>query len=559
MTGRRLKAKVFSILLTSIFVLMLTEGIVWAKDPEFRLDMDTLNLQKGTSTNMILSLVNADNAQVVDITGLENFDVVSKSNSTSTRIINGDTTTQVNYIYVIMPKSTGKFTLQGNVRYKGTDYKTNELQVNVSEADKNNTQGEAKEVFVKTLLSNNEIYFGQKVALAYELYSRYNIEDYGFKENVNIKDFITKEIPQDKLKANLEYVNGNKYARYETKKMFISPIKTGKFTIPEYNFQANVSTGDGFFDTSTPVYLKTEAKEITVKPLPQANKPADFSGIVGNLKLESKYSRQEVNYGDSVTLQITASGNCNLDDIKNIVSDNIPGFSVYQTVKNTEESMENNRYNAKKEFEIILVPTKNGNVKIDPMNVSFFNPESGSYEKAEIPGTTITVNGEAPQVQTGNFNPGNSDAKVETVKISQIDYTPKNQGYLTIQLKKDYLLIGSVIFVILVIIVLLVIFMFFRWRKQDKKLQEIYKQIQNTDDRNEIYNLFNNMMKYCFNLSLKASSMNDIKSGLADHKVASPVLELMRYMEDEKQNPGKDGTYLKEKIKEIYKILSTGG
>jgi hypothetical protein len=560
MTGRKFKTKGFSVLLITIFVLLSMGGSVLAKDPEFRLDMDTLNLQKGTSTNLVLSVINANNAQVVDITGLDNFDVVSKSNSTSTRIINGDKTVQINYVYVIMPKTTGKFTLQGIVRYNGTDYKTNQLEVNVSEAG-NNTKGEAKDLFVKTILSSNEIYFGQKTVLSYELYcrSRYNIEDYGFRENVNIKDFISKDIQKDKLKANMEYVDGNKYAKYEVKKTFLSPVKTGKFTIPEYNLQANVSTGDGFFDSYTPVYLKTEAKEITVKPLPQANKPADFSGIVGNLKLETGYSRQEVNYGESITLSITASGNCNLDDVKKIVSDKIPGFSVYQTVKNTEESLENNQYNARKEFEIILVPEKNGKVTLDPMYVSFFNPESGSYEKAEIPGTTITVNGDVPQVQSGNFNPGNSDAKAETIKISQVDYKPKNQGYLTIQLKKDYLLKGSVIFVILIIAAVLFILVFFRWRKQDKKLQGIYRQICNADDKNEIYNLFNDMMKYCFNVSLKASSRNDIEQKLADHKVTLPVLEVMSIMEDDKQHSGKEGIYLKDKIKEIYKILKSGG
>jgi hypothetical protein len=169
MTGRKFKTKGFSVLLITIFVLLSMGGSVLAKDPEFRLDMDTLNLQKGTSTNLVLSVINANNAQVVDITGLDNFDVVSKSNSTSTRIINGDKTVQINYVYVIMPKTTGKFTLQGIVRYNGTDYKTNQLEVNVSEAG-NNTKGEAKDLFVKTILSSNEIYFGQKTVLSYELY-----------------------------------------------------------------------------------------------------------------------------------------------------------------------------------------------------------------------------------------------------------------------------------------------------------------------------------------------------------------------------------------------------
>ena len=557
MTGRKLKTKVFSILLIAIYVVMLMKVGVYAKTPEFRLEIDTPDLPKGGTAGLVLAMVNADGAEIESITGAENFDIASKGTSSLSRNINGDATIELDYNFVIRPKNTGKFTLQGNVRYNGNTYKTNEVQVNVTEND-NNAKGDAEEVFVKTLLSNNEIYFGQKTALSYELYSRYSIEDYGFKDKFEIKDFISKEISQDNLKAKYEYIGGNKYVKYEVKKLFISPIKTGKFNIPEYNFQANVITRGGFFNSSTPVDLKTEAKEITVKPLPQANKPADFSGIVGKLKLESKYSRQEVNYGDSINLQITASGNCNLDEVKKIVSDNIPGFSVYQTVKNAEESLENSQYNAKKEFEIILIPEKNGNVKIEPMYVSYFNPESGSYERAEIPGSTITVKGDAPQVQSGKFDSGSSNTKVETVKISQVDYAPRSEGYLTIQLNKSHLLIGLGIFAIIVVMAVLLLIMFKFRRKQDKKLKEVYKQIKNSDNINDVYNLFNNMMKHCFNISLKASSESDIKNRLAGHKIVEPVLEVMNYMEDENRHTDKTGVYLKDKIKDIYRILQTG-
>ncbi len=551
MTGRKLKINFFSIVFMMFFLFV--EGVALAKTPEFRLDMDSLNLQTGTSTNMVLTVSNADGAEVVEVKGLENFDVVSKGSSTSARVINGDVTKAVGYTYVIMPKSTGKFTLQGIVKYNGTTYQTNELQVSVGQS--NNTTGEAKDIFVKTLISSNEVYFGQKVVLSYELYSRYNIEDFGFLDSVNISDFIGKDIPQDKLKAQYVYIDGNKYVKYEAMQRFLLPIKAGKFSIPTYNFQANVSTGGGFFDSAKPVYLKTNPVEITVKPLPQDNKPSDFSGIVGKLNVESKYSRQEVNYGDSITLQITASGNCNLDTVKKIVKDDIPGFSVYQTEKSISESVENNQYNVKKEFEVILVPSKGGDIKIDPMYISFFNTETGRYDKAEISGTTIKVNGEASHAQTGKQN---SAPKVETVKISQVDYKPLNEGYLTIQFKKVHLLIGLAVLVLLIITGVLFLLMLSFRKRQDKHLQTIYKQIRNTDNENEIFNHFNNMMKHCFNLSLKANSMNDIKNRLAGNKIVEPVLEIMSYMENGKNNSGTNGVFLKDKIKEIYVVLQKG-
>ncbi|SHJ81595.1 BatD family protein [Paramaledivibacter caminithermalis] len=550
MTGKKSKLRIFFIILIIASIFFLMQGSVLAETPQFRLDIDSLNLEKGVSTNLVLLLVNAKGAKVVDIKGLENFDIVSKSNATTTQIINGDMTYEKRFNYVIIPKNIGEFILQGSVEYNGVTYQTNKLKVNVSKASASKKE-EVKDLFVKTILSNDTIYFGQKVALSYKLYSRYNIESFGFADSPNIKDFISNDIPEDKLKANYIYLDGNKYVEYEAKQMLLSPIKTGTFTIPEYNFQVNVSTGD-FFNSSKPVYLQTDAKELKVKPLPQENRPKDFSGIVGKLNLEAKYNKHEIDYGDSLTLSITAFGNCNLDDLNKIVKDDIPGFSVYETEKNMEEGIENNQYKAKKEFEVILVPEQNGDISIDPIYIYYFNPETGSYEQAKIPGTTITVNGEVPKLQT---DAKNEASEVETIKIEQVSYKPLNEEYLTIQIKKQNLIIVLVLFAFLLIVATIFFLIILYRRKGNKELEVIYKQIKTTNNQNKIYNLFNDMIKHSFNISLKASSRNDIANCLEGHKITQPVLEIMDYMENEKYYDDKGEKYLKDKIKEIYRMI----
>lgn len=568
MTGKKLTLKVFFILFIIAAGIFPAYGSVLAQGPQFRLDIDSLNLQTGVSTNLVLSMTDAKGAEVEEISGLENFDVISSGSSTVTQIINGATTYREDINYVIMPKSEGEFTLRGSVKYNGKAYETNELQINVSPANKNNTEeGEAEDLFVKTILSANEIYFGQKVVLAYELYTRYNIENFGFLNNTCMNGFISSDMPEDNLKAEIVYLNGEKYARYEVKQTILSPVKAGTYTIPAYNFQVNVSTGN-LFNSSKPVYLQTESKELAVKPLPSENQPADFSGLVGELKLESKYSKQEVDYGDSLTLQVTASGNCSLDHLEEIVKGDLPGFSVYQTEKNAGESVENYQYAAKKEFEVILVPKENGNIKIDPISIPYFNPESGSYEQAEIPGATVTVKGEIPQLPQAQGEVKNEAPAIETVKIDRISYSPQNEGYLTIQLKKDHLFMGLAVLAALLVFTALALWLVSCRKKYDGKLQEIYRQLNRQfkskdpkENQNEIYNLFNSMIKHCFNLSLKASSRDMIASRLAKHELAAPVLEIMDYMEngkyrsDEGNGYDNGNIYLKTKIKQVYRTL----
>ena len=547
MTGKKTGKRVLISLICIIIMLLYTQLLVLANEPEFILSIDSLSLDMGVSTNLVLSLVNAQDAKVLKIDGLENFDVLSSSQSTYTSIINNKATYKKDHNYIIMPKKTGEFTIQASMEYKGKTYRTNELKITVKET-REDTTGELKDLFIKTNISAEKIYFGQKAVLTYELYSRYNIEDFGFLDSINIDGFMMNDVKQEDLKASYAYLQDKKYVKYEARQIILSPLKTGTFTIPAYNFQVNVSTGD-FFRSSKPFYLQTESREITVKPLPLDNQPSNFSGIIGNLNIESNYSKNELNIGDSLTLNVTASGSCNLEVLDKIIPDAIPGFSVYETEKDIEEKIENNEYIAKKEFEIILVPETNGEIKIEPIYISYFNPETGSYEQAEIPGTTIMVHGEAPAAQnqvTDGTGPN------LTVKVDQVSYRPNMEGYITINLKKDKLLTAVYALIALLAAGIAGYFFYSYRKKNQKEINELYKKMKKSSDENEIYNLLNTLIKNCFGISIKASTRDAINERLAGYGLAIPVLEVVEYFESKEAVPDKNPAILKKKIKDIY-------
>ncbi|HEY8499674.1 MAG TPA: BatD family protein [Clostridia bacterium] len=547
MTGKKIKNRVFICLICIIITLLCTQLLVMADEPEFILSIDSLSLEMGVSTNLVLSLVNAQDAKVLKIEGLENFDVLSSSQSTYTSIINNKATYKKDHNYIIMPKKTGEFTVQASVEYKGVTYRTNELKITVKETTKDTT-GDLKDIFIKTNISANEIYFGQKAVLTYELYSRYNIEDFGFLDSINIDGFMLNDVKQEDLKASYVYLQDKKYIKCEARQIILSPLKTGTFTIPAYNFQVNVSTGD-FFRSSKPFYLQTESREITVKSLPLGNQPSDFSGIIGNLNIESNYSKNELNIGDSLTLNVAVSGSCNLEVLDKIIPGGIPGFSVYESEKDIEENIENNQYMAKKEFEIILVPETNGEIKIEPFYISYFNPETGNYEQAEIPGTTITVHDEAPAAQNRVIK---ETGPASAVKIDQVNYRPNIEGYITINLEKEKLLIAVYVLTALLAAGIAGYIFYSYRRKNNKELNELYKKIKRSSDENEIFNLLNALIKKCFGVSIKASTRNEINEKLAGYGLAVPVLEVVEYLESKKALPDRNPSILKKKIKDIY-------
>jgi len=558
MAGKQLRFKAMLVIFVISVVIFNNPAYVRADETQFQISIDNDQLQVGVSANLVVSLANAQDAKITEFSGLDNFDVLSNSQSQSTQIMNGAASYQTDINYAIMPKTAGDFTLQATVEYNGKSYQTNALQVSVSQADtQTDTQtdsAEASDIFLKTNLSDKEIYYGQKLALSYELYTRYNLENYGFLNSVTVDNFVSNEVSQDKLTSAIVMLGDNKYAKYEVTKMFLTPIKTGTYTIPSFNFQANASTGD-FFSTSQPYYLQSDSADIKVKPLPQDNQPSDFSGIVGKLNIEASYDKQAVEYGDSITLNVTASGNCNLDNLTKVIKDDIPGFSVYETAKSSEESIQDGKYYAKKEFNVILVPENTGEQKIDPIKISYFDPESATYENAEISGTTINVTGEIPKVTTQNQTPAS-----QSVDISQVNYGfEHNDGVITIKLDKNTFYISLLVVVVLLIIVMAILFFIKNRKKYDKTLFMYYKQLIKSNDQKEIYNIFNDMMKYCFDINLKANAREIVVNRLEEHKgmdsgLVGSIVEIMDQME--KMSPVNDEINIKTKIKTIYKKLA---
>ncbi len=561
MTGRIVKNKLaygykyinYILILVSVVVLvMLLFRPAAAKEPQFHLNIDETSLEKGVSTNLVLSVENAQGAEVLEVRGLNNFDILSERQSSSTQIINGDISRENKFTYVIMPLRKGEYTLKGIVKYKGKKYETNQLGVIVKDSDilKEN---EIKELFIKSIINQEQIYFGEKFALGFELYSRYNIENFGFVEQPDLTGFISLKIPQDKLRANYLQLDGKKYVKYEVGKSILTPTGTGSYTVPASTFQVNVSTGN-FFDSSKAVYLQTEPVEIEVKALPLDNQPDNFEGLVGELEIESSFSKQELEYGDSLTLKVKLSGNCNLDNLDKIFNTEISGVSIYETEKNSHEDIRNGRYYASKEFDIIIVPDKTGQIMVPTIEIPYFNSVIEQYEKARVEGAVIKVNGDA-EVFSQNTEINEHTEPTETIRIEKVNYTLANNDYLLVKVKRTYLKTGLYIIVLIVLMILILLFSYKYWRRRDDRLKEIYNKVKKENDENEIFMLLNEMIKYKFNVSLKAVSRERLKSEIENKEILQDVLEVMDYLENKRYAKDLASIDIKDRIKKIYRQM----
>jgi len=533
---------------------------VYAKDESsVEMTADATSLTMGVSTNLTIIFTNASKPEIIGIDGIDNFDIISSSQSSSTQIINGDSTKQKQIMYTIVPKQEGTFELVGNVTINGVEKQTNAITFTVTKAQASSVDG-SSDLYVKTVLSKEAAYVGEKIVLTYELYSRYNIEQYGFLDSISINNGLLEEVPEDNLDANYVTINGNKYVKYDAKKYIITPIKAGTIDIPSFQFQANITDG-GFFSQSKPMYLQSDAKTMQIQEIPQENQPANYKGLVGTLAIESSYDKGDVAYGEPVTLHVTLTGNANLDVLTQLIDEkDYPDFTIYETDQPVQSDYSNNTIQMTKEAEIIIVPKEVGTLTFAPTPISYFDTQSGSFQEVVIKPLELSVSGEKPTL--GHENSTSQSGATSKVLITQTAYgnTQDLSEYFVIKKSMVFYTLGTVFILCVILIGMFGLKMFRKARQVDVNGKLRIEQIKKAVGISEQYEILSEIIKEKYNFSLKASTSVQREALISDNKVLKQLNEIVAFIEYgryQTQQASKSITdQLKELVKQIYRKKS---
>jgi hypothetical protein len=142
--------------------------------------------------------------------------------------------------------------------------------------------------------------------------------------------------------------------------------------------------------------VATSPVELKVRALPEEEKPADFSGLVGNFRIESSLQPTRLKAGESATLTVQISGKGNIHRIPDIDLPELPFARTYGDQPLLETEQEQQGIGGSKTMKWALVPQKAGRFEIPVPKLSFFNPDTENYEVLHtsvpslsvLPGTT---------------------------------------------------------------------------------------------------------------------------------------------------------------------------
>lgn len=408
-------------------------------------------------------------------------------------MINGKVTRSKStiYTYILLPQKEGQYTIPAATITVGRQkYHSNPLNIKVLPEDKtsaatgsgNRQNISSDNIFIKTIPSRTKVYEQEAIVLTYKLFFRVDISNIQPVEFPDFKGFLVQEIElQPDRRPQVENYNGRNYNTYEIRKVLLFPQNTGKLTIDA--MKANVivrlqaqhtqrSFFDSFFDTYQEVEkaLVAPAVNINVESLPTP-KPADFSGVVGSLSIESDISAREVNTDEPITLRVKVSGSGNLKMLKNPDLNFPSDFETYEPKVTSKFSPGYNGLAGHKTIEYLAIPRHNGNFTIPQTTFSYFDVQTKKYRQISTSAYNIKVNKGAnstePQAVVNNFN--NS----EKVTVTATDIRFINTQPLELEKQNRYIAATPLFWLAMAVPAIVAILLALFFRKQIRESADI--------------------------------------------------------------------------------------
>ena len=275
-----------------------------------------------------------------------------------------------------------------------------------------------KGLFVKVQVDKNSCYVGEPIVATYKLYTRVSSESRITKQpslnGFSVYDMIDPS--QDAV--SVEKLNGKNYTVHIIRKAQLIPLQAGTVDLDPVEVDNTVhfvksaghSGGSGHSGNSIrdlldamadesgygpevdeKVTLDTKPVPITVKPLPDAGKPAGYNGAVGNFSVEASLDHKTVAADDEATLHLVVKGKGNLPVITAPTVNWPSGFQAFDPRAKDDFNKTVAPMAGAKSFDYVFTPGIAGHYTIPQIDFPYFDPATQTYKTAETQPMDIQV------------------------------------------------------------------------------------------------------------------------------------------------------------------------
>ncbi len=395
----------------------------------------------------------------------EGFKIVAgPSQQVSQSWINGRSSFNKTYSYFLLPMQKGALVIrQASIEIRGQIYKTSPIKINVTAAveqprDPNDTQVTADQsLHLVAEISKTNPYLNEPITVVYKIYFSYNIGITNWREldKPKYNDFWSQNIDIKQLVAEEGRYNGEKYRFVTLRKTVLYPQKSGKLVIEPLSLDVDVQLPSNRRNIFGQVLLVEDhkrvsagAKTINVKALPEAGKPADFSGAVGRFAFKVTPSKTNIKSGESLDLDVSVSGTGNLK-LFNLPKPIVPtALEMYDPVHSEQVSTPLSGMTGRISDKYAIIPQYKGKYPIKPMTFTYFDLGSQSYKTVTSPEIMINVL-EGPNAGDNSVAATSDTKKAAVLSSAQFKFIKLKTDLISMKQSDFY---GSTLFYLLTLL-----------------------------------------------------------------------------------------------------------
>lgn len=258
--------------------------------------------------------------------------------------------------------------------------------------------------FIRVEVDKKKVYAGEQVTATWYLYTQNNLTSFEPVKYPDLKGFWKEDIEiATRLNFETEIINGIPYRKALLVSYALFPIKAGVSTIDSYKLRASAIMSNPLSAFGKP-YTFTKANppvKLDVVPIPAQGQPSDFSGAVGQFRMSAKLDKSAVPANEPFSFKVRIEGRGNAKQIE-LPTLNLPSeFETFDTKADSKFFKDGTSF---KEFEVLVIPRKEGVLTVPAIAMSYFNPATQKFERTETQPLTVKV-GAGKALNLGGANP----------------------------------------------------------------------------------------------------------------------------------------------------------
>ena len=344
---------------------------------------------------------------------------IGRNSSTSVQMINGATTVSliIQYRYRAIREGTFEIGVV-EVEAGGQVLRTQPVTLTVATAGAAVGGGSGPEnpagvgpddLFIVAEVGKTRVYQNEPIEVSYRLFTRVNVTSYTLVDLGESEGFWVEEVPGPQNPEVEQRVRGGQpYTTAVVRRVVLFPAGSGTKTVEPLSVEVSVQVrrqarsifddffgGGSLFGSQVPAVIVSNPVEVEVLPLPVAGRPQSFTGLVGRLNVSASIDRSSVETNDAVTLELIVEGEGNLRGLAAPIIDFPGDFEVFPPEVTETIDRAGSRIRGSRAYTYVLIPRSPGEKSIPPVEMSYFDAESGLYATSASEPLRLEVTGDA--------------------------------------------------------------------------------------------------------------------------------------------------------------------